>query len=403
MAVIKQKAAFLSGRYRVAGQPRTFTREELGEYVNGTKAAMAAGIAIPALKKHAPPGADDHVTAQFSATDGAGWLKGIEQDADGALEFELDVPDDIKAEIDAGKIKFTSPEFRPSFIDGKGRSFGKVVRHIAFTPFPRNPDQGKLESIAMSDCVQCSDDDYEGPEEKGDDKDKGDGDKPPPKTNPDLPADPDAKSKGEALVACFSTMGMELPAGFDFSGLGDKIDVLLTAAKTASKAKQEADTAKKEPEEPELKESNAMPFSEQDIAGLPVAMQAKARKANEDAKARAAEALQFAEERATAKRKDATAAIKATKLPPGLKKKILDQVGAVQFSEKGESPTLTLEAAAKLFSESMPDGLQFEDADLSESEHPDGDKFFDGAAETPEQAEATARRIHSRNKSPAAK
>lgn len=412
MATIRQKSAFPPGKYRVAGQPRIYTRDDLAEYVKGTRAAMAAGIAVPLLKKHAPPGADDAVTTQFSATDGAGWLKGIEQDADGALEYELDVPDDIKADLDAGKIKFTTPEFRTPYIDGKGRNHGKAIRHIAFTHLPRNPDQGKFEAVAMGEgieCVQCSQDDFEGPpDDKGDKSSEGDGDKKPDEKNPDSPPKATDKSKNDALRECFSVLGAELTSDWSMDKDG-AVDELLAALKTLAKAKQDAEAAKEkqEPKEPNVTESQNTPFSEDEITALPPAMQTKARKANADAQAAAAQAVQFAEERATVKRKEAAAAVKAAKLPPALRKQLLGMVedaAAVQFSEEGEQPTLTIQKAAELFAAAIPPSLQFAEGDLTDAEHPDGETFFKGdAPPTAEEAEATARRIHSRNKSAAPK
>lgn len=386
MATIRQKA-FPPGRYRVGGALVDFPREELAEYVAGTRAAMAAGIAMPLLKKHAPPGADDDATKQFSATDGAGWLKGIEQDADGALDLELDVPDEIAADIKAGKIKFTSPEFRTKYIDGKGRDHGKVIRHVCFTPLPRNPDQGPFVAVAMGECIQCSDSDYEGP------AGAKDGEAPRAK-NPDMPPKATDSTKLSAVIAGLNQKGIVVPSDFDFTA-DSAIDVLLAAINSSIKAEQEAKAEKEKPVEPNVKESQSMPFSEQEISSLPPALQEKARKANQ-------EAAQFAEERTKLEREKGLAAVKAIRLPKGLHDKLVEKIGSVQFSETGESPTLTIQQAAKLFADAIPPSLRFDEEDVHETEHPDGDKFFKGDAEpSAEQAEKIARQAHSRDKAAA--
>lgn len=401
MVAVIQKKAFKPGRYR--GQ--IFTAERLRQFAEGTNKALAAGVPIPGLKKHAKLAADDKETDQFSATDGAGWLKKLEVEDDGSLTPHFDVSDEIAKGIKDGSIKFTSPEFRDNYQAADGRYSGPLTRHWAFTPLPKAHDQGDL-AVAMSEGVyQFAEDDYEGPPEKDGDGDgeagEGDAAKPPPK-NPDMPPKATDSTKLAAVIAGMAQLGVVLPSDFDLADPERALDLLITGINTQCKAKQEAESKEAEPEEPETKESEgAMPFSERDIAALPAPMQTKARKANADAKAAREKAVQFSEERKATAREKSIAALKAMRLPPGLKTKLLDQLGTVQFSESGELPSITIEQAAKAVSESLPPNLQFDDTELSEAEHPEGAAFFDGGNRQPtaEEAEAFARRIHSRDKS----
>lgn len=409
MAKVRQKA-FHPGEKRVNGKSRLFPREELKAYADGTNAAIVAGIPIPLFKKHAPLAADDAVTTQFSATDGAGWLEGVDIDpVDGSLDFRMEVPEDIKKGMDEGTIKFTSPEFRKHYKPNNPaiKFEGPMIRHVAFTPKPRDPvGQGAFETIAMSeDAIQCSDDDFP-PEKKKDgdgDGKTGEGDKKPedktseaPLKNPDMPPDANAKTKMAAIVACFSQLGAELPSDFSFESEG-AIDTLLAVLKTLAKAKAEAD-AKPEAKEPETKEEQPnMAFSEEEIAKLPANVQAVIRRNKELEQ----QAVQFSEEKTVAAKDKTLAAVKAMKIPAGLKSQLVGKLEAVQFSESGEAPTLTIQEAAGMFAAAIPPGLQFDESETTEATPPEsGDGFFtDGSPMSDEQAEALARRIHSRDKS----
>lgn len=381
MAIVVQKA-FPPGRYRVGGATKEFTREELSEYARDTVAAMQAGIEIPALKKHASPGADDSETMQFAATDGAGWLKNVTQDdGDGALVFHLDVPEEIEAGIKNSTIKFTSPEFRPTYTDGTGRNHGKVIRHIAFTPFPRNPNQEPL-AIAMSEAIQCSEADYEGPMDEEEEKNKKpEGDEQfttvaDPPANPDAPPTATDKTKAEALRACFSQLGAELTSDWSLDKPG-AVDELLAVLKTLVKSKSEAETKSDPVEMPEAQEAS-MPFTEEELAAMPAAKRDRLKKMQ-------SQALQFTEERAarieaeqTAKRNDAVAKVKSAAIPAGLKAKLVGRLESLQFSEGKEPATLTVSEVAMLFSEAMPPELRGSFDAANESGHPEGETFFNG-------------------------
>lgn len=404
MATVIQRSAFKPGRYK----GRNLSAAKLREFADATNKAIVLGIPIPGLQKHTDVfAADDEETKRFSATSGAGWLKKVLVEDDGAIGWEFDgVPPEIEKGVKDGSIKFTSPEFRFNYKSADGFYEGPIIRHVAFTPLPKVHDQGAM-SLAMSEGVCIfSEDDFDGPpgDDKKPDGDKGKSDKPDDK-NPDMPANTADDKQLEAVLAHLRTDGYGLPDDTDASNL---VERLLTSCLTKQAAKQQAEAEKAEKEEdedpPETKDSqNSMPFSEEEITAATPALQAKYRKANESAKAAAAQAIQFSEERAATKRKEAAAAVKAAKLPPALKKNLLGMVedsNVVQFSEEGEQPTLTIQRAASLFAEAIPPSLQFDESEAKDVDHPDGEKFFKGdGPPSDEEAEAIARRIHSRDKS----
>lgn len=145
MTTLRQTTAFGPGVYR--GQP--FTRERLQSFVDGTNKAIATGIPIPLLKKHARINASDKETEQFAKEDGqgVGWVTKLDIGEDGGIVWEAkDVPEATAAEVKAGTLKLTSPEFRNHYTSEKeGVYSGPIIRHIAFTPLPGNPHQGPIE------------------------------------------------------------------------------------------------------------------------------------------------------------------------------------------------------------------------------------------------------------------
>lgn len=165
MATLKQRTSFGPGIYR----GHQFTADRLREFVDGTNKAIAAGVPIPLLKRHAPINASDDDTEQFANSDeGAGWITKVELEPEtGAIAWEATVPDSVVKAKEEGTLKFTSPEFRPHYeCEKAGVYTGPVIRHFAFTPKPGNPHQGAIETVALEEqvgCFQFSEEDYEGP------------------------------------------------------------------------------------------------------------------------------------------------------------------------------------------------------------------------------------------------
>lgn len=162
MAIIRQKTSFGPGVYR----GHAFSADRLKAFVDGTNAAIAAGVPIPLLKRHAPINASDDDTKQFANEEGSGWVTKVELEPDGSIAFHADaVPEQDAKAIQSGLLKFTSPEFRPHYeCEKAGVYSGPVIRHFAFTPTPGNPHQGPIEVIALTEqCIQLSEADYMGP------------------------------------------------------------------------------------------------------------------------------------------------------------------------------------------------------------------------------------------------
>lgn len=167
----RQKTAFGPGTYR----GHKFSIERLKQYAEGTNKAIAAGVPVPLLKRHAVINADDAVTANAAHLDGAGWLSKVDVESDGSLAWEFkDVSPECESEIQAGRMKFTSPEFRDFYKSEKeGVYEGPIIRHVAITPLPGNPHQGDISpmeaatkelSIALQEqhaCLQLSEDERE--------------------------------------------------------------------------------------------------------------------------------------------------------------------------------------------------------------------------------------------------
>lgn len=133
------------GSYRTGEGMKTFTSEDLSRLASNTRKLLAAGIKVPLWPAHTSPGDPAGGPQQFGnapATDNKGWLVDVKQLADGSLQQTLDVLDDeTEKAIKNGKIKFTSPEIG-EYTDGLGRFFDTVIRHMALTATPRNPNQG---------------------------------------------------------------------------------------------------------------------------------------------------------------------------------------------------------------------------------------------------------------------
>jgi hypothetical protein len=150
MPTASQKTAFGPGKYR--GQ--LFDNDRLKRFVDGTNAAIAAGVPIPLLKKHAVLDADDKTTMAFATEhgQGSGWITKVFLGDDGAIGWEArDVPDEDAENIEKGTVRFTSPEFREEYkCEKEGVYEGPIIRHFAYTPLPGNPHQGAIETNTLA-------------------------------------------------------------------------------------------------------------------------------------------------------------------------------------------------------------------------------------------------------------
>lgn len=148
MSKIFRQTFLKPGSYKVGDRHVDLSAKDLSDFAAGTNAAIGAEIAIPLYDKHAPLLAAEQFYESQNEKSGVanlGWVERIEQDPDGSVAAVFDVRSDsaIKA-IEDGRVKFSSPEFREQFTDGKGRHFGRMFRHFALTAQPRNPSQGQF-------------------------------------------------------------------------------------------------------------------------------------------------------------------------------------------------------------------------------------------------------------------
>lgn len=404
------KQIFLKpGAYRVGERMLTYTAEDLRTIAANTKKLLASGIAVPLWAAHKMAGSPEGGPQQFSnapATDNKGWMADVRQLPDGSLEQTLEVLDDEAAKgIDSGSIRFTSPEIG-DYIDGLGRDFGTVIRHMALTPTPRNPQQGPFQPVVQfslsdrieeepmppvrtaAEAMQFAED-----EEKKDyddtveaevvetDNEPGGGDSLPeapetPAENPDMPSG-DTSGKEAALLAHMKELGVTLPADWSYEG---GFETLYTAVIASNEAKKqaEADAAANEVSdelEPLQEEQPPMAaqFSEADKA---------IRKENAALKSR----LDAAE------RKQLRDQIDRANISPGIKQKLHGKLNAVQFSESGSAkPQFSMPEVVAMLGGTLPKGFQFSEDGMIQESHPDGDKFMVGNGSPKSMAEAKAK------------
>ncbi len=151
-----QKNFLKPGVYRFGKRLVEITKGELRKIANATNRMLKQGIAVPLLDGHADPGKVGPGVGSRKASEGVGWIKYIQIEKDGCLSQRLNVTDTgIREKAQDGSIRFSSPEIG-AYVDGTGKDHGTVIRHMALTPAPRNPDQGELM------CLQLSEDDYVG-------------------------------------------------------------------------------------------------------------------------------------------------------------------------------------------------------------------------------------------------
>jgi len=377
---------------------RQITADDLKRYRDDTNKALSSGLAVPLLNEHCAPDDLDSDSAESVRT--SGWLRKLSIDRGGNLCHETDVADKaIAGKIKDGTIRFVSPQLNPDFAKN-GQSYGAIVRHIALTPKPVNPEQGEMEVLALSESDKkqpftVSLESYKGakmPKAK----------KTPPKDDPKQmaeeeelasespPADEletadttttegvggiDRTALVDQLVAQF---GLVLPDGVDL-GSDDAIDFLLVAI--ANAMKEEAAPAEEMPMEPieeETPELAQFSESQQAIIG-PLLARLDAAEKREQARvtqqAKTNLALQIA----------------GAGLPPAMTKRLKSIASAAQFSEDGkEEGRLTVGNVLAILKDTVPpnilqlaEGATLE-AETETEDHPEGGDFYqDGHGRRP--------------------
>ena len=263
------------GRYFVGreadGTPRfkNVTVAEIQSYVDGTRKLLKAGYAPPVLFEHADAGSAEGAPlskrdlAAATVKNGAGWLADVKVNDVGEGVHVLDVTDSTAIrKLDEGSIRFTSPELRPAWTDGKGTVHQNIFSHVALLHKPRNPDQGPLvpePALAMGladGILQFGLDDLVDDDEAGEAKPAAIQEATAPKeeTGPDMPkddsSDNEIKQRVNAIVAHLAELGVILPEDTCEQEMPTILDRVLTGLMTAAETKK-ATEAENEPDDDE--------------------------------------------------------------------------------------------------------------------------------------------------------
>lgn len=339
--------ALPAGNYRNGKLPR----ERLAKVVADTNAAIQRGFDVPLIDFHEDL---DNLDPR-SALRTCGSVQRVFVDNDGWLNYELEATDaEAARKLNDGSIKFTSPEFKFNYEAETLGPLGDIVRHVALTNKPRNPIQGKFQplpaGVARFSIEDYMADDNDTPDDAADQAEPADTAPPEkPDINPDMPPSTDATKKMSAVIAGLAELGVVLPSDFSFTSDG-AIDVLLTGLNTAVKSKQEADTPTPVDDQPQVNDSSAMQFSEDEIAAQPAAVQKVIRQNLELQR----KVLRFSEERDTASRELAIEKASRRQVPPAIKEAIVARMKTMRFSDESEPSLWTGTEVLDLVERSLP-------------------------------------------------
>ena len=280
------------------------------------------------------------------------------------------------------RIKFTSPELRKTWRDGKGQTYKGVVSHMALTHKPRNTDQSEI--TEREHAMQFSLDDRadvdlpsgkptgkqikqalklallqfaEGDEDEDGVPDIIDVDTPDVPDVPDNPDVPNTDDVGqqqlEALITLLEGCGLVLPADTTIDTL---VRDLLTAVKTKTANDETPETpdadgvADDELEEP-LEERGPMQFSLTDVnaKGFDQPLLAKVVAAGHAGLSARLDRM-----------------VRFNKITPALRDKLVGDESSIQFSDTGdEVPCFTVSQITALLDGSLGDGQQLDVSQLS--------------------------------------
>ncbi len=405
---------------------RELTADDLRRYRDDTNKAIKSGLAIPFIDDHCDPIALDTQDAESVRT--RGWLEQLQQNKDGSLSYVADITDaDCHRKIKDKSIKLVSPQLNPYF-EKNGTSYGSIVRHMAFTPKPVNPDQGPMEVLALSETDQKQPfivdlNQYQGakmPKAKTsqmaeDDKKKklneevddvtdvvaevANDENPENEIADDLPTNDTVVTEETAgadvpalLMKLIEVMGVSVPDGTDLStdsGLALAIGVMIGSA--SSNAVEEEVAPMVDPIEEER--PTAAQFSEP-TSGEPTSGEQKL-----------LDRISALENRNAAQSHTQRLAalnlhISGSGLPKGLRGKLKNYAASAQFSEDGtESAKMSISQVVSLIKDSIPPGiLQMSETNEEEGgvavlddPHPEAGEFFsdkDGKSQQTQQEAA---------------
>lgn len=425
MAIASQQGFLKPGFYRVGGRLRNVSARKLGGYMNGTRRMLADGLSVPVFEKHEIPGSDEGGPQlrreDIPATKVKGWLSSVSQDHNGALDWKFKATDPETAKgIENGSIRFSSPELMDDYHSGNGTHYGPVIRHMALTPTPRNPDQGPMQIdekpiqfgedeavYELPSVVQFSMDDYE-EDYEDDDDDYGEAgpeftdagmDMETPKTmsdgGPDMSGDFVAPSTtiprelAQQINASLETCGIAAPTAnilSDVKGWLGQLDATLRQ-KQRTEADSEAEAAANQQDGIDVDEEHNFMSQYSESKGGKVQKidyeqeliqwsesddpktSAMARRALAEHRSRKQEAIQYAEEKRRSYRESVEKRLEESKLPASIIDPLRKRASVMQFSDGGdEAPSLTILDALDIYEQGAPSRFQFSDGATDEVE-----------------------------------
>ena len=389
MARLRQK--FLKpGYYGTAATGlRYLSADDLRRYATDTNAALKSGLPVPLLDEHCPPDGLDNGKSDTFRT--RGWLKSIVQNRDESLSYLANVTDDEAAKrIQDKSIKYVSPQLNPVF-SKNGHDYGSIIRHLALTPKPVNPDQSEmvltLTESAKREPFAVSLETYKPnlePVQMADEKDKenpfdeADPDNTDVTANPEnepadeldtnatiVPENPaeDNGGLGELLMKLVEALGAPVPAGTDLTTPeGQKVAISVMLGKAAGDNEATTESVV-EPIEADTQDMSQ--FSENPVVQQ-LAEQVKALQAKDAAR----------------EHNSRMARLKAQFLSVGFPKHIKDTLtpylGSVQFAETGkETSRFSFGQVCEIVKKCVPDHiLQMTETETIAPEDHDEPQFF---------------------------
>lgn len=384
------------------------TRDDLVAFANNTNSLIGRGVSVPVFTKHKPPGAPDGGPVildampheQIDALDNVGWLQGVRVDDDGRAYHQIQINrPEVRDAIDRGEIKFTSPELALNYRDHEGNAIGKVIRHVALTPTPRNPVQGPF--IAMSEpydseelvCVQFglenlqrkkkpSSDDLEedntGVDDYDDEGETYRDDQAMETANPQVRTD--AKGIAKQVLADLEAAGIAAPRGCD--PLQDPLGFLSqlsTALRQKVMTQAEADAKKESEGDMSVSEESISQYSDQQLVQFSESHEDPAFRGM--AKQLLAVRQKAAADRTASNRDKLRGAIQKAPIAKFARARLSSLVDAVQFSEDGsDEPSMRVSEVLDLLVQSTPEHLQFSETDVIDGDPSVDDFMRDGDA-----------------------
>jgi len=349
---IKQKNFLKPGFYRIGHQVVKFTSDQLRGLRNRTNSMIKKGVAVPMLNGHAPPGSVG--PGDRKATDNCGWLKHITQESDGSLSFVSNVGDEsIREGLSNGTIRFSSPEIGV-YVDGVNRNHGVVIRHMALTPSPRNPDQGEIECIQLSetDWVSESVDEFITFSEM----------------ESSMTTETMEPTIADDLMALAKDEGVELPDTVDLN-TPEGQRLFITACRNIKKGRTEGATSQN-PEGLTKGESKQVTHETGMTGGMvgqfsedPAMLERMQALENELAAAKSSQI-----------RANLAGRIEGSKIAPVIQQKLSARVENFQFSDR-DTACMSIPEVLDLIEEGYKDFVQF--GDVTEEKHPDGKQALD--------------------------